>query len=175
MGLSIKKIPLIRKELFAAYGTTMRGLQQHYGIDIQDYLRYVHDVPVEEILEPDIRLLQLLQAIKLDKYIFTNADSLHAKRILKRLGVLECFNGIIDILDLSPYCKPQQAAFNIAMHKAGVSNPQQCILVDDSIANTGMAKKLGMWSILIGENGNSTDYHYKIPKIHDIGKILLDL
>ena len=175
MGLDPEEIPSIRKELFTKYGTTMWGLKKTYGIDIQDYLRYVHDVPVEKLLEPDGSLLQVLRSIKLDKYIFTNADSLHATRILKTLGVLECFNGIIDILDLSPHCKPQQVAFEIAIRTAGIAYPQQGILVDDSLANTAMAKKLGMKSIFVGENGDSAEYDCKIIRIHDIGMAILDL
>ncbi len=44
----------LRKRLFETYGTTLRGLVEEFGIDREEYLAFVHDIPVETIiLQPD--------------------------------------------------------------------------------------------------------------------------
>ena len=35
-----------RQELFLRYGTTMRGLQAEYQVNEDEYLAFVHDVPL---------------------------------------------------------------------------------------------------------------------------------
>jgi putative hydrolase of the HAD superfamily len=174
MGMEPGSISSIRRELFEKYGTTMRGLQQVYGVDEKEYLRFVHDVPVEAILTKDPGLQKILGRIPLKKYIFTNADIDHATRILNHLEVREYFHGIIDIIAMSPHCKPQQAAFETAMKIAVVRSPGQCILVDDSVNNTRVAKELGMFSVLVSENGGRADYDQKIPDIRHLDDVIMD-
>jgi len=106
------------------YGTTMQGLKVLYDIDEDEYLRFVHDVPIENLLSPDQQLRQALLSISIPKYIFTNADTRHARRVMKALGIEDCFSGIIDILEMSPFCKPQAGSFRIAMSYAGESQPE---------------------------------------------------
>jgi putative hydrolase of the HAD superfamily len=175
LKLNPHEIPVIRKTLFTKYGTTMRGLQQVYGIDERDYLKFVHDVPVEEFLNPDQELLELLQTIEGEKYIFTNADTAHAERVLRRLGIFECFTSTIDILALSPFCKPQKEAFTRALESAKVDEPCHCLMIDDSTANTIMARSLGMKSILVGVKGDPATFDHHISHIHELVNLLPDL
>ena len=60
IGLSWEEIPQLRQAYYENYGTTLRGLQQHYQVDAEDYLAYVHDLPLEDYLEPDPELRELL-------------------------------------------------------------------------------------------------------------------
>ncbi len=175
LGINPSEIPALRQSLFSKFGTTMRGLQQVYGIDEKEYLIFVHDVPVEEILNPDPKLLGLLQAIEGEKYIFTNADTTHSERILCRLGILECFKSTIDILAISPFCKPQREAFIRALGSANVEDPRNCLMIDDSPANTSMAMSLGMQAILVGVNGDPAAFDYHISHIHELLNLLPDL
>jgi pyrimidine 5'-nucleotidase len=41
--------PEIRRYYHDRYGTSMRGLMLHYGIRPDDYLDYVHDLPLTEL------------------------------------------------------------------------------------------------------------------------------
>jgi putative hydrolase of the HAD superfamily len=54
--------------------------------------------------------------------IFTNGDMVHAVRALERLGLEDCFEGIICFETLNPPCPPQgdqePAIFDIAGHFA---------------------------------------------------------
>ena len=63
LGLSWEEIPLIRQTYYENYGTTLRGLQQHYQVDAEEYLAYVHDLPLEHYLQPAPELRKLLLSL----------------------------------------------------------------------------------------------------------------
>lgn len=147
----------LQMALFRQYGTTLRGLQATYEMDTDDYLAIVHDVPLEEYIGPNPVLEQALQAVPVRKFIFTNGDLEHARRVLRVLRVEQYFEGIIDINAISPYCKPMPEAFEIAFRLAAVSDPRGCVLVDDLPRNTRAAREMGMFSILYGQDTANSD------------------
>jgi putative hydrolase of the HAD superfamily len=55
---------------------------RHHSVDPDQYLEYVHNVPVDEILNPDAALTAFLNSIGLPMAIFTNGSSRHARRVL---------------------------------------------------------------------------------------------
>ncbi len=148
--LSLEDARVRRQELFLRYGTTMRGLQAEYHVNEDEYLAFVHDVPLVDLLRPNPGLCHMLQAYPQRKVIFTNADSNHARRVLAVLGLSACFQQIIDIKAMSPYCKPMQEAFRIALEMAGESDPARCVLVDDQAHNVRAAREFGLHAIRIG-------------------------
>ena len=143
-------VPAMRRDLYLKYGTTLRGLQVTRHIDELDFLSFVHDVPVCNLLTPDQAVREALLKISQPKFIFTNADRHHARRVLEVLELSDCFEGIIDILDIAPYCKPMPEAFQIAMKLANVTDPQDCIFIDDGLHNLAGARKLGIFTIHVG-------------------------
>lgn len=64
----------------------------------------------------------MVHAVLLASQIFTNGDMVHAVRALKRLGLEDCFEGIICFETLNPPCPPQgdqePVIFDIAGHFA---------------------------------------------------------
>lgn len=150
MRLPEEIVPDLRKELFLKHGTTMRGLQAKYHIDEQDFLDYVHDVPLANYLKPDPSLRATLEMYSQRKVIFTNADTNHANRVIFTLGLEGCFDQIIDIRDIRPFCKPQVEAFQKAFEIAGVRVPAECVMLDDAQRNLVSARKAGMFTIQIG-------------------------
>ncbi len=56
LDIPASDIPQMRRNFFETYGTTLRGLQLTRGIDTEAFLAYVHDVPVEDCLSPDLGL-----------------------------------------------------------------------------------------------------------------------
>ena len=162
----------LRSTLFEQYGTTMRGLQACYHIDEADYLAFVHDVPVETLIQPDPLLRQVLEQYPQRKVIFTNADVNHANRVIKALGFIGLFDQIIDICAISPHCKPQPLAFQIALSLTGECDPARCLLADDTAANIRAALEFGFQAVLIG-SPPSEDGHYPcIPRLHDLPLVL---
>jgi putative hydrolase of the HAD superfamily len=165
LGLSLEEIPALRRCLFKTYGTTLRGLQMDYQIDPHEYLAYVHDIPLEQYIQPDPALRDIISAYSQRKVIFTNADAQHAGRVIQTLGLDDCFEGIIDILDISPYCKPMPEAFQIALRLAGDLRPQECLFIDDNPANLLAAAGLGFHTICVGRPELQPDEFLCIPDL----------
>ncbi|MEA5078940.1 MAG: pyrimidine 5'-nucleotidase [Anaerolineaceae bacterium] len=140
----------LRTELFLQYGSTMKGLVKLYGIKEQDFLDYVHDVPLTRFIFPNPDLRQTLMKYPQRKVIFTNADTNHANRVLNAIGLQGIFEQIIDIRAIHPFCKPQVEAFTAAMQLAGIQDPQNCVMIDDSANNLRAARQAGLFTIQTG-------------------------
>ena len=139
-----------RERLFHAHGTTMRGLVAEYQIDDVDFLEYVHNIPIDQYLCEDLTLRQTLLKFPQRKVIFTNADTGHAKRVLKALGIDDLFSQIIDIRNIKPWCKPQPEAFSIALKLAGIDDPTSCVMIDDAMRNLVTAHEMGLYTVHVG-------------------------
>ena len=169
LGIPMAEAPALRERLFHKYGTTLRGLQLEYGIDSEDYLAYVHDLDLHNLLEPDPELKEALARFNQPKWIFTNATREHAQNVLSAIQVAECFNGIIDIRDVQPYCKPDPSAYRIALQLAGSLAPEEVLMVDDRKENLDVAANLGFKTVLISplpQNGYRT-----LPRLADLPRI----
>jgi putative hydrolase of the HAD superfamily len=166
------EIPALRKQLFETYGTTMRGLQILYHIDVQDYLAFVHDVPLTDFIQPDMTVRAALLSLPQRKVIFTNADANHAGRVLNVLALTDCFDQIIDINTISPYCKPQPEAFRIALKIAGEQDPTRCALVDDAPRNLAAARQLGFFTVCLSSRDPSSEYHTGILHLSELGQVI---
>jgi putative hydrolase of the HAD superfamily len=168
LGFPPEKIQEIRQTYYETYGTTLRGLQTHYTVDEDDYLAYVHDLPLDEYLSPDPELRNLLVSLPQKKWIFTNADADHANRVLHELGIDDCFAGIIDVRALGFLCKPEQHAYQRALELAGEPNPGRCVLLDDSIRNLIPAYQAGFTTVLVGSAEKHTGVNYSIERLIDL-------
>jgi putative hydrolase of the HAD superfamily len=172
MNLPAEIVPDLRKELFLKHGTTMQGLQQIYQVNEQDFLDYVHDIPLANYLQPDPSLRETLNKYPQRKIIFTNADSNHANRVIVSLGLEGCFDQIIDIRDIRPYCKPQLEAFQKALQLADVKDPKQCVMIDDAQRNLLTAKAAGLFTIQIGGKDCTPGVDASIPSLADLPSVI---
>ncbi|GAP14372.1 pyrimidine 5'-nucleotidase [Longilinea arvoryzae] len=172
LGIPLAEVPPLRHRLFKTYGTTLRGLEATLSVDPADYLRFVHDVPLEHYLKLDAELRQVLVGYTMPKFIFTNGDCAHASRVLKTLGLEGLFDGIIDIVALSPYCKPMPEAFEIALARAGCPQPADCVLVDDFANNLAVAHQLGFRTVLIGSPNPAVPFAPAIPRLADLPTVI---
>lgn len=175
MQLPADQIPTIRRTFFETYGTTLRGLQIHYQIDTDDFLAYVHDLAVEEVLHPDAELRAMLLSLPQPKWIFTNADANHARRVLSSIGVEDCFQGIIDIRALDWVCKPDPVAYRTALSIAHESNPGQCVYLDDAPRNLAPAHEMGFYTVLISQDAGNPVADLTIPRPHLLQQAFPDL
>lgn len=157
LRISVEQVPSLRRSLFEQYGTTLRGLQANYTFEVADFLAFVHDVPLTDYLQPNPALRSVLEAVPVRKFIFTNADVNHAKRVLSVLQVENCFDGIIDVMAIDPYCKPMPQSFAIALKTAGEPDPQRCAMIDDLPRTTRAAREQGLYAILYGAAGPHPD------------------
>ncbi|RWR76951.1 Haloacid dehalogenase-like hydrolase superfamily protein [Cinnamomum micranthum f. kanehirae] len=103
LGMDESKIPDISSILYKIYGTTMAGLRAiGYEFDYDDYHSFVHGRLPYENLKPDHVLRNLLLSLPIRKVLFTNGDRIHAAKALSRLGLEDCFEGIICFETLNP-------------------------------------------------------------------------
>lgn len=145
-----KDAPALRESYFKMYGTTLRGLQERHQVDVEDFLAFVHDLPLKDYLTPDPVQREIIASLPSRKLVFTNADVPHARRVLAVLDLGDLFDSIVDIHAVSPYCKPMPESFAIAQELANEPNPRKCVMIDDLPRTTRAALNVGMASILYG-------------------------
>jgi pyrimidine 5'-nucleotidase len=172
MGFPPEQIEVLREQFFREYGTTLRGLQVNYTVDMDEYLAFVHNVPLEAHLHPDPELRSVIEALPARKFIFTNADSAHANRVLDVLGLQGLFDGILDAHTLAPYCKPMPESFELALQAAGSPDPCTCALLDDQVRITRAARSLGLYTILVGKMAAGEDANASLLKWTDLPGLL---
>jgi len=172
VGLPAEQVPATRDHYWKTYGTTLEGLRIHHNVDPDDYLNYVHNIPLENYLSLDRELHGLLRELPQDLWIFTNADRRHAEAVLAVLGIQDLFSGIIDLLAMDFIIKPRPEAYQIAQQMAGEKDPSCCILFDDLVPNLLAAKKQGFATVLVGENGQTDSADFQLPTIHKIKEVL---
>jgi putative hydrolase of the HAD superfamily len=172
MGMPADQVSDIRSNYFQRYGTTLRGLQKHHQVDEADYLAYVHDVPLDDYLQASPDLRDILFGLPQECWIFTNADRDHAQRVLRVMGLTDCFQGIIDIISTKYACKPQVESFCQALSIAGQPAEKNCVMIDDSLRNLITARELGMTTVLISENNEfNSEVDLIIPDLFSIPEI----
>ncbi len=175
LQIPLAEIPQIRQKYYETYGTTLRGLERDYMIKAEDYLKYVHNVPIQEFIKPDPLLKEILEKLPYRKVIFTNADENHSRRVLDALGVRTCFNQVIDVMAMAPFCKPYREAFMTAMNLVGDTDPSSYLLLDDAPKNVEAAMEVGMHAILVSKNHPTSDNMVRIENIHLLPEILATL
>jgi pyrimidine 5'-nucleotidase len=170
LGFSAEEVDHIRHDYFTNYGTTLRGLLIHYPgrVNVDDYLAYVHDLPLPEFIQPDPALRPFLLSLPQSRWIFTNADEAHATRVMCLLGIEDCFNGIADIRALGFACKPVVGAYHRALELAGETDPRKCILLDDSPRNLAPARQMGFFTILVGTNNPDPAACLSIASLYEL-------
>jgi len=175
LGIPEVKARGIRKSFLISHGTTLNGLRRCYEIDPDDFLSFVHDIPLERFISRDEALDRMLAALPLRKIVFTNADARHARRVLSRLGVLRHFEAIIDI-HFTEFCnKPDPRAYRAVLDFAGVQ-PDECVLIEDYPVNIRPAKAMGMTTVLVGKGGKDSENagvaDYAIDSVVELAGIL---
>ncbi len=171
LGIPEQDVPRLREQYFRNYGTTLRGLQANYDVDMGDYLAYVHDVRLADYIHPDPVQQAVLARLPTRNVVFTNADVNHARRVLKVLDIERYFADVVDVNVMNPYCKPSREAFGLALKAAGESDASRCVLIDDLPHTTRAAREFGFYALLYGTlpdpdaaNGAFTDWR-QLPQL----------
>ena len=141
----------LQKRYFVDYGTTLRGLMHHYGIDPRVFLDYVHDIDLN-VVGPDAGLARALEALPGRKLIFTNGDAPYARRVLERLGVAAHFEAIHDIVATDFVPKPEDAPYDQLLGDYGI-DARRAVFVEDMARNLLPAKARGMATVWVN-NGS---------------------
>ena len=117
------------------------------------YNREVDDaLPLDDVIKPDLQLRKLLEDMdkgKVKMWLFTNAHITHARRVVRLLGVEDCFEGITycDYAANVLLAKPHKAMFEKAESEAGATSREECYFVDDSALNCRHANERGWTAV----------------------------
>jgi pyrimidine 5'-nucleotidase len=139
---------------------------------MDDYLAFVHNVPLDRYIHPDPAVRAAIAGIPARKFIFTNADTNHAGRVLQAVGLQGLFDGIIDIHSMAPFCKPMPEAFELALKTAGSPERTTCVLLDDQMRITRAARSLGMYTILVGKETSDDGADAALLNLTDLPGLL---
>jgi putative hydrolase of the HAD superfamily len=172
MNIPAAEIPVLREKYYLQYGTTLHGLQKHHQIDVEDFLSYVHDLPLGNYLTPDSGQRTVIASLPTRNLIFTNADVRHAERVLTALNLRDLFFTIVDVNRVAPFCKPMPESFRIAMEIAGETDPSRCVMIDDLPRTTSAAQAAGMFSILFGATAQNDNADASLSDWHELISIL---
>ncbi len=171
LGTDIETARSVRKGFLRVYGTTLRGLVFNHGVDPEDYLSYVHDVPVEEMLSRDEELRMILDSIPGERYVFTNASRDYAERVLKALGIEDCFSEVFDIFFMDHMAKPGIYPFRKLL--AWLSRePAEVVFLDDHPDNVRTATDMGFITVLVGSASGDGCARYAIPSVKKLPDLL---
>jgi len=167
-GIPREEAQVLRREYFHKYGTTFNGLRLHYQADAEDYMAYVHDLPLKQFIKPAPELRDMLASLPLKRVIFTNASREYVERVLGCLGIREVIDQIVDIFALALVNKPVPESYQRAMALAHESDAAACILVDDLLQNLLPAAQLGMTTVLVGDDHMDAAAHYRIRNVLEL-------
>jgi putative hydrolase of the HAD superfamily len=149
VGLDPPSARILQRQFLDEHGTTLAGLMANYTIEPEHFLHDVHDVPMDG-LEPSPALRKQLLRLPGRRFVFTNGAREYAGRVLERLGVADCFDGVFAIEDADLTPKPEPSTYRRMIQRFGFE-PRSAVLFEDTPRNLESAKALGMATILIGD------------------------
>ena len=138
----------LQKTYLAEHGLTLKGMMLNHGVDPRDFHAIFHDMSLEALAhDPD--LLSALERLPGRRLIFTNADDIHAERVLQRLGLGHLFDDVFHIGSAGYEPKPSREAFARIGAAHGI-DPAVTAFFEDSERNLAPAADLGMTTVLVG-------------------------
>lgn len=193
LGIDQTNVTEMAVQLYKDYGTTIAGLRViGYDFDYDDYHSFVHGRLPYEMFKPDPVLRNLLHSLPIRKVIFSNGNEAHVAKVVSRLGLEDCFDGVICFETLNPthnsrepndddeppkppiICKPSEEAFEKAFKIAGI-NPEKTLFFDDSIRNLKTAKSTGLHTVWVGSSHRTTGVDHALESIHNMREALPEL
>jgi putative hydrolase of the HAD superfamily len=176
MGMDPEIVPGLRHRYWKQYGTTSRGLATRHELDVDEYMEYVHDVPLHAYIGPDPELDAVLGGLPQRKVIFTNATAAHAHAVLDVMQLAHHFEGVYDVYFCGNEGKPAPKAYLRLLDALDV-RAEHCLLVEDSVANLVPAQSLGMTTVLVDPPADVelTGVDYVIQRVADIAGVVREL
>jgi putative hydrolase of the HAD superfamily len=169
VGVPAADVDRLRRRYWQEHGTTLRGLTVCHAVDPDDYLAYVHDIELDDLLKPARELGELLDRVPGRKAVFSNASRGHAERVLQLLDLQGAFELVIGLEDLGYVPKPLPEAYRVALDRAG-ARAAGSALIDDLRPNLATAKRIGMRTVWVtGDESPADDVvDHVVPDIFGI-------
>ena len=137
----------LQKSYYRQFGTTLSGLMLVHKMRPEPFLDYVHDIDLTPVPELP-RLKAALARLPGRKLIYTNGSRRHAERVAGRLGVLDEFEDIFDIVASDYVPKPRRQPYEQFVARHGVT-ATEAAMFEDMPHNLAVPHALGMATVLV--------------------------
>jgi putative hydrolase of the HAD superfamily len=171
-GLARDDAYRLQKQYLAQYGLTLGGLMAHHGVDPAEFHAIFHDLSLESLAR-DPRLVEALERLPGRRMIFTNADEVHARRVLGRLGLSHLFDEVFHIGSANYLPKPAPETF-VRMNALHEIEPAKAAFFEDRADNLKPAFDLGMTTVLVGPHAMASDAPFVRFKTDNLAAFLED-
>ena len=147
LGVPFAYAKHLQKSYYRQFGTTLAGMMRVHKMDPSAFLDYVHDIDLAPVPEhPELRAA--IGALPGRKLIFTAGSHRHAERVAGKLGILDLFEDIIDIVDSGFIPKEKAEAYHRMLASHGV-DPAAAAMFEDMPHNLEPPHLLGMTTVLV--------------------------
>jgi putative hydrolase of the HAD superfamily len=160
----------LQKQYLAEHGITLGGLMSRHGVDPDIYHAHLNQVPLD-VLTPDPVLKAALARLPGRRLVFTNADDVHAERVLAKLELAGLFDDVFHI-GLAGYApKPSSEAY-ARLAAAHAVIPAEAAFFEDTVRNLAPAAALGMTTVLVGEGAEACEADFVHHRAPDLAEFL---
>jgi len=161
----------VRKDYLREFGTTLQGLMHHHGVSPDEYLSFVHDVPIPDIVPPRPDLREMLASLPGRRVVFTNGSEEYASRVLAALGVPDLMDGIYGIEFMEYVAKPASYPYAKLLSANG-TDPRETLFCEDIRENLRPARELGMFTVWVGGGEEGFPANAVIGDVCELPRIL---
>ena len=135
-----------------------------------EYLNYITTMDRSELLPEVERTIHFL--IEMNQYVTLGSASKNARPILEKTNLIEAFDAIVDGNDVSE-AKPNPEVFLKAAQLTN-TQPNHCIVFEDSVAGIQAANAAGMISIGIGNESVLNEAVHNFTNFTEISNSFLE-
>lgn len=173
LALDHAQATALRQHYWHRYGATLLGLIRHHGVDPHHFLEQTHDFDdLGSLIITAPALAHTLKTLPGRRIIFSNAPRRYTQEVLCLTGLWTLFDAVYTVESFSFQPKPLRTGFLQLLKKERVS-AHRCIMVEDSLANLVMAKRLGMHTLWVTRSlRNSPWVDHKLRDITDLRYLL---
>lgn len=154
------------------YGATLKGLVNHHGVRQEDFLKEAHQFDnLVNLLRVERGLTRILRQLPGRKILFTNAPFHYSQQVVRHLRLHHHFSDHISIENMRVHGvsqpKPSKTYLRKWLAQQGL-RAQDCVLVEDSVANLHAAQEVGLRTVLVTGFGPHTSNHKSFSTRADI-------
>ncbi len=156
LGVDHAEADRLRRQYWAAYGTTLAGLMREHGVDPAPYLTDVHDISLDH-LERDPDLAAFIARLPGQRIVYTNGTAPYAERVLEARGLAGLFDAVYGVEHAEFRPKPERAAFETIFEQAGVDTAAAAMFEDDP-RNLAAPHEMGMRTVHVAPEPHDADH-----------------
>ena len=169
LSLDYADATALRQHYWQRYGATLLGLIRHHGVDPHHFLAETHNFEnLGSLIITAPALVNTLKQLPGRRIIFSNAPRIYTHEVLALTGLLPLFDTIYTVESFGFQPKPLRSGFLKLLRKERIQ-ACQAIMIEDSLPNLVMAKRLGMHTLWVTRSlRNSPWVDHKLRSIIDL-------